>query len=348
MAEIRLTNISRFLKSKDRVFSIKNLNLSFPDGKTTVILGPSGCGKSTLLRIIAGLDRQDSGDITFNGKIMNEIPAKERRLGMIFEDFALYPHYTSKKNIISYFIFKRKTPELTRKAEEKLKKTSELLDIDIEYLLDKNPTKLSMGEKQRVAIGRCITRDPVVFLMDEPFSNLDAKLRSRYRIELKKLISQFKITTIYVTHDQQEAMLLGDHIAVMNDGKIEQTGSYKEIYNDPINTFVAGFITIYPEVPAISLIDGTNINNTLKDSLIGVKPEDIEIFNSEKKDSIKVRITQIMKNPLTNKLTFHFFIGTSKVVGLTDMNVDLAVGKDIWVHFKKQFEFDRNTGNKKT
>ena len=241
MATIKLINISKLLKSKDRVFSIDNLNLTIPDGKTTVILGPSGCGKSTLLRIISGLDHQDSGNVKYDEKIMDDIYPKDRGLGMVFENYALYPHYSSKKNILSYFVFKKKTPELNKEAEEKLKKTSELLEVDIEYLLDKNPDKLSAGEKQRVALGRCITRDPVLFLLDEPFANLDAKLRNKYRIELKKLINRFKITTIYVTHAQQEASLLADMVAVMNDGRIEQTGEYKEIYDKPANTFVHPF-----------------------------------------------------------------------------------------------------------
>ena len=347
MAEIKLINISKLLRSKDRVFAIENLNLTIPDGKTTVILGPSGCGKSTLLRIISGLDVQDSGNVKYGERIMDDIHPKERRLGMVFEDYALYPHYTSKKNILSYFIFKKKSPELDKEAEERLKKTSELLEVDIEYLLDKNPSKLSAGEKQRVALGRCITRDPVLFLLDEPFANLDAKLRRKYRIELKKLISQFKMTTVYVTHDQQEASLLADMIAIMNDGKIEQTGEYKEIYSDPANTFVAGFVTMYPDAPAINLIDGINISENFADISIGIRPEDIEISVTEKDNYINSRITQIIKNPLTNKLIFKFLIGEDEVFGLADMNENLSVGQEIWAYFKKQFEFDKKSGQRK-
>jgi len=175
-------------------FSMENLNLTISDGKVMVVLGPSGCGKSTLLRLIAGLMPLDSGEIYYDEVNMGNIPPGERKIGMIFQNYALYPHLTSKKNILSYFLFKKKTPELDEFAQEKYQKTSELLGVDIEYLMDRSPVHLSGGEKQRVALGRCITREPRLFLLDEPFSNLDQKLREKYRVQLKQLLRHFNIT----------------------------------------------------------------------------------------------------------------------------------------------------------
>ncbi|MEE4312252.1 MAG: ATP-binding cassette domain-containing protein, partial [candidate division KSB1 bacterium] len=224
------TMIARLMKKMEsemtsnvpqRPFSIEDLSLTIPDGKTMVILGPSGCGKSTLLRIIAGLMQPQSGTVLYDGVDVKAIPPGDRQIGMVFQNYALYPHFTAKNNILSYFRFQKQTPELDHLAQEKYRKTSELLGVDIEYLLDKKPTHLSGGEKQRVAIGRCITRDPKLFLLDEPFSNLDQPLREKYRLHLKKLLRHFQITTVYVTHDQQEAMILADLLAIMNIGQIE-------------------------------------------------------------------------------------------------------------------------------
>jgi ABC-type sugar transport system ATPase subunit len=228
-------------------FVLENLSLTIPDGKVMVILGPSGCGKSTLLRLIAGLMPLNSGQICYDGKDMDNIAPSERKIGMVFQNYALYPHFTAKANVLSYFLFKKKTPELDQLAQEKFQKTSELLGVDIEYLMDKQPTTLSGGEKQRVAIGRCITRDPALFLLDEPFSNLDQKLREKYRRQLKKLLRYFRITTVYVTHDQQEALCLADVLTIMNIGSIEQVGTPEEVYNKSMykNTWPRTFYSAF-------------------------------------------------------------------------------------------------------
>lgn len=246
-------------------FSVQNLNLFVPDGKTMVLLGPSWCGKTTLLRLIAGLIKPDSGEIKFDGGDMESIPPGERGIGMVFQNYALYPHFTSKGNILSYFLFRRKTPELNGLAKERFRRTSELMGVDIAYLLNKKPTHLSAGEKQTVALGRCITRDPTVFLLDEPFSNLDQQLKEKYRVNLKSLLSHFGITTIYVTHDQQEAFILADLIAIMDVGTVEQVGTYEEIYTSPKTIFVAGFLNLDTDTPAINLIDGRYISEALED-----------------------------------------------------------------------------------
>src|SRR5437667_2988953 len=223
-------------------FSMQNLNLRIPDGKTIVVLGPSGCGKTTLLKIIAGLIPPDSGEVRYDGVDVKDIRPGDRRIGMVFQNYALYPHMSSRTNVMAYFLFRKKTPELNALAKAKYQRTSELMGVELAYLLDRKPTTLSGGEKQRVALGRCITRDAALFLVDEPFANLDQALREKYRVHLKTLLRQFNITTVYSTHDHHEASVLADVLAVLDRGRIEQVGTYEEIYNLPRNVFVAGFL----------------------------------------------------------------------------------------------------------
>ena len=266
MARIDLIKVGKLLRDRDRAgpgslltgamtdvisaprgrpaagFSIENLDLTIHDGETMVILGPSGCGKTTLLKIIAGLISPDSGQVRYNGMNVAEVSPGERRIGMVFQNYALYPHLDSKANVLSYFLFRKRTPALDAMARAKYQRTSELMGVELGYLLDRKPTTLSGGEKQRVALGRCITRDPALFLLDEPFSNLDQALREKYRVNLKILLRQFDITTVYVTHDHYEALILADRLAVMDRGRIEQVGTYQEIYDRPRNVFVAEFL----------------------------------------------------------------------------------------------------------
>src|SRR5581483_5210476 len=255
MARIDLIGLSATLRSREPgrlglaarsrggpEFEIRDLNLSVFDGETLVVLGPSGCGKTTLLKLIAGLIRPESGAVRYDGVDMTRVMPGARRVGMVFQNYALYPHMTSRTNVLSYFLFRKKTPEMDALAREKYRRTSELMGVELEALLDRWPGTLSGGEKQRVALGRCITRDPAVFLLDEPFSNLDQALRERYRVNLKVLLRQFGITTVYVTHDHVEALILADRLAIMGRGRIEQVGTYQEIYDEPRNAFVAGFL----------------------------------------------------------------------------------------------------------
>jgi len=327
-------------------FSIKNLNLSIPDGKITVILGPSGCGKTTLLRIIAGLIQPDSGKIKYDGVDMKDTPPKERGIGMVFQNYALYPHFTSKSNILSYFFFKKKTPELDKMAKEKYRKTSQLMGVDIAYLLDRKPTHLSGGEKQRVALGRCITRDPALFLLDEPFSNLDQKLRGKYRINLKRLLNHFNITTVYVTHDQQEALILADIIAVMNVGRIEQVGIYEEIYNNPKSIFAADFLNLDVDTPAIDLIDGEYISEEIKEMIVGVRPEDIEVCEEEKDNYIKGRIVDVRNIPIKNATILRIKIDKDEIYVQTALKENLLANNEVWLHFKKYHIFDKESGQR--
>jgi multiple sugar transport system ATP-binding protein len=258
-------------------FSIEGLDLEIPDGEVMAVLGPSGCGKSTLLRLIAGLMPVDSGSILYDGADAGSLPPGERGIGMVFQNYALYPHMDSRANVLSRYLFRKRTTELDAEAAAKYRRTAELLGVEIEKLMDRMPKGLSGGEQQRVAVARCITRDPKLFLLDEPFSNLDQKLRERYRSQLRILLKQFSITTVYVTHDQVEALVLADLIAIMNQGRIEQVGTAQQIYDEPATAFAADFINFEPDSPPINFIDGSLVSAELSRFTIGARPEDIEV-----------------------------------------------------------------------
>lgn len=234
MAGIRLEHIS---KSFRKTAVLQDISLNINDGECTVLVGPSGCGKSTLLRVICGLETCTSGNLFIDNKCVNNVPAAHRGLTMVFQSYALYPHMTVYDNMAFALQIKKVDK---KEIYSRVMNAANILKIT--NLLERKPGELSGGQRQRVAIGRCIVRHPAAFLFDEPLSNLDASLRREMRYELAKLKEQLKSTMIYVTHDQEEAMTLADKIVVMRDGKIEQTGSPLEIYNDPVNTFVASFI----------------------------------------------------------------------------------------------------------
>ena len=234
MPEIRLKNVYKYF---DSVQVFDGIDLTIPDGKFTVFVGASGCGKSTLLRMIAGLEEVSGGDIYFDDLRVNDIPASKRGAAMVFQSYALYPNMTVYKNLA----FGLKIAKFSRaQIDEKIIKTAEMLQID--PLLNRRPAELSGGQRQRVAIGRAIVRDPKVCLLDEPLSNLDAALRTQMRRELTKLHQTISATMIYVTHDQIEAMTMGDQIVVLNEGRIEQSGPPMEVYRHPANQFVACFL----------------------------------------------------------------------------------------------------------
>ena len=331
---------------KKSAFFIENLNLTIPDAKIMVILGPTGCGKTTILKIIAGLIQPDSGEVKYDGINMKDSLPKDRKIGMVFQDYALYPHFTSKSNVLSYFLFKKKTPELKEIANEKYKKTSELLGVDITYLMDRIPNNLSGGEKQRVAIGRCITREPALFLLDEPFSNLDQKLKEKYRLSLKILLKNFNITTVYVTHDQQEAYILADLITIMNKGKIEQVGTFEDIYNKPNNIFVAEFLNLDQDTQAINLIDGEEIFDNPKNVIIGVRPEDIEIKGEKNKNYIKGNIIDSRNIILKKKIIATISINKNIVYAQIPFNKNLFLKNSVYLRFKKYLYFDKKSGQR--
>jgi ABC-type sugar transport system ATPase subunit len=327
-----------------RNFSMENLNLTIPHAKTMVILGPSGCGKTTLLKIIAGLLPPDSGQVLFNGVDMNAVSPGERRIGMLFQSYALYPHMTAKTNILSYFLFRKKTPELDAQARAKYKRTAELLGVEIEYLQDRLPPTLSGGERQRVALGRCITRDPALFLLDEPFSNLDPKLREKYRVNLKTLLAQFNITTVYVTHDQQEALILADQIAIMDAGKIEQVGTYEEIYTCPKNLFIAEFLKLGVETPPINLLDGARIAPALAGTKIGARPEDVTVLREQGENTLQGTVVNKMNLALKGFAVLTVRVGESEIVTPVPIAQNMQLNDQVWLGFVKYHVFDGKTG----
>ncbi|TZE83117.1 ABC transporter ATP-binding protein [Calorimonas adulescens] len=291
MADVVFKNISKVYPGG--VKAVDNFNLEIKDKEFVVLVGPSGCGKSTTLRMVAGLEEISSGELYIDGKLVNDVPPKDRDIAMVFQNYALYPHMNVYENM-AFGLKLRKTPrdEIDRRVKEAAK------ILDIEGLLNRKPKALSGGQRQRVALGRAIVRNPKVFLMDEPLSNLDAKLRVQMRTELSKLHDRLQTTFIYVTHDQTEAMTMGNRIVVMKDGVIQQVASPQEIYNRPQNIFVAGFIGS-PEMNfidgrisaqggkyflnfkdiSLSLPDGIaksiNPNYIGRDVVIGIRPEDI-------------------------------------------------------------------------
>ena len=234
MAEV---HIKKVVKKYDDVLAVRGIDLDIRDHEFVVLVGPSGCGKTTTLRMIAGLEEITDGEIAIGGDVVNDVPPKDRDIAMVFQNYALYPHMTVHENM-SFGLRLKKFPkdEINRRVDEAAR------ILDITELLDRKPKQLSGGQRQRVAMGRAIVRNPKVFLFDEPLSNLDAKLRVQMRIEIKKVHQKVRTTTVYVTHDQVEAMTLADRVVVMNHGVIEQVGTPTELYHHPRTRFVAGFI----------------------------------------------------------------------------------------------------------
>jgi multiple sugar transport system ATP-binding protein len=296
MAQVALRNI---VKLFDKTPAVQGIDLDINDREFIVLVGPSGCGKSTTLRMIAGLEEATSGEIYIGDQLVNDVPPKDRDIAMVFQNYALYPHMTVYENM-SFGLRLKKFPKL--EIKERVEAAARILDIT--DLLQRRPKQLSGGQRQRVAMGRAIVRNPKVFLFDEPLSNLDAKLRVQMRTEIKKVHQKVTTTTVYVTHDQVEAMTLADRVVVMNAGRIEQIGAPNEVYHNPKTRFVAGFIGS----PAMNFLPGRVVNggsnlsirlsDTLtlpmpesrtkryqpyvgKDMIFGIRPEDIIETRSE-------------------------------------------------------------------
>ncbi len=267
MADVALRNV---VKKYDEVVAVSSINLDIPNHEFVVLVGPSGCGKSTTLRMIAGLEEITGGEISIGGAVVNDLPPKDRDIAMVFQNYALYPHMTVAENM-SFGLKLRKLP----KPEIKLRVDNAARILDITELLDRRPKQLSGGQRQRVAMGRAIVRNPKVFLFDEPLSNLDAKLRVQMRTEIKRVHQKVKTTTVYVTHDQVEAMTLADRVVVMNAGKIEQIGTPNDLYHHPATRFVAGFIgsPAMNFVPATLEGNGAALRVRLSDTLAFDVPE---------------------------------------------------------------------------
>jgi len=280
MASIKIDKVNKYFGS---THVIKDVSLDIKSESFTVLVGPSGCGKSTILRMIAGLEEINSGTISIDDKVVNDLPPKERNIAMVFQSYALYPHMTVFDNM-AFGLKIAKVPK--EEIESRVQKAAEILELG--ELLERKPNQLSGGQRQRVAMGRAIVRNPVAFLFDEPLSNLDAKLRVQMRLEIKKLQTQLKTTSLYVTHDQVEAMTLADRMIVMNEGNVEHIGTPLEVYTKPKTLFTAQFIGS----PAMNILKGNCGGNKLilanKASLsvnskfngpvnIGMRPEDFEL-----------------------------------------------------------------------
>ena len=289
MATVSLVELTKRFGDKAVV---DRLSLEVADGEFLVILGPSGCGKTTTMRMVAGLETISDGEVRIGDRIVNDLPPKHRDVAMVFQSYALYPHMNVFRNIEYPLRVRRVEQEERRAAVQAAAKR-----VNLDGLLDRLPRELSGGERQRVALARAIIRTPQVFLMDEPLSNLDASLRGRMRAELKHLQRELKITTIYVTHDQVEAMTLADRIAVMRDGTLQQLGSPREIYREPANLFVAGFIG----APGMSFLEGrleagvflgpsiaveTPVAATSSSVVLGVRAEDLTMVSPEEADLV--------------------------------------------------------------
>ena len=253
MAQITLDNITK--RYPDGYEAVRDMNLEIKDGEFVILVGPSGCGKSTALRMIAGLEDITEGELRIGDQVVNDKAPKDRDIAMVFQNYALYPHMSVRDNM--GFALKLRGMD---KAEINKKVTEAARILDLEPHLDRKPSQLSGGQRQRVAMGRAIVRDPAAFLMDEPLSNLDAKLRVQMRTEVSRIQQQLGTTTVYVTHDQTEAMTLGDRVAVMRAGLIQQVGSPMELYNEPVNLFVAGFVGS----PAMNFMPATVEGDTVK------------------------------------------------------------------------------------
>src|SRR5699024_11035908 len=295
MAEIELKNVTKTFP--DGAVGVDKANLHIKDGEFIILVGPSGCGKSTTLNMIAGLEDITDGDLLIGGDRVNDVAPKDRDIAMVFQSYALYPHMTVRENI-EFPLKLAKVPK--KEIEEKVAEASRILDLD--PYLDRKPSYLSGGQRQRVAMGRAIVRRPKVLLMDEPLSNLDAKLRVQMRAEISRLQDQLGVTTVYVTHDQTEAMTLGDRVVVMKGGVIQQVGEPQELYDHPKNLFIAGFIGS----PSMNFTPGRlnrgeastglgdiplsdELNSRLKDSAdrqvsVGLRPEafeDVELVDED-------------------------------------------------------------------
>jgi multiple sugar transport system ATP-binding protein len=289
MADIKLRDITK--RYADGTEAVKHMNLEIEDGEFMILVGPSGCGKSTALRMIAGLEDISEGELLIGDRVVNNLSPRDRDIAMVFQNYALYPHMTVRQNM-GFALKLAKVPQA--EIDKKVEDAARVLDLT-EHL-ERKPANLSGGQRQRVAMGRAIVRDPQAFLMDEPLSNLDAKLRVQMRTEVSRLQRDLSTTTVYVTHDQTEAMTLGDRVAVMRSGVLQQVDTPRVLYNDPVNIFVAGFIGS----PAMNFFSGTISGDTLKlpfaevpvpggvshagDVIVGIRPEDFEDARFAPKD----------------------------------------------------------------
>lgn len=329
MSNVILKNVTKIYDKKK---VIDNIDLTINDKEFVVLVGASGCGKSTLLRMIAGLENITDGEIYIGDKKVNDVHPKDRDIAFVFQSYALYPHMTVRENI-AFGLKMRKVDKET--IDKKVQEAAEILDLG-EYL-DRKPKQLSGGQRQRVALGRAIVRNPKVFLMDEPLSNLDAKLRVQMRSEIKKLHEKLQTTFIYVTHDQTEALTMGDRVVVLDKGVIQQADSPEEIYNNPANTFVAGFVGS----PQMNFIDSKDFPHSVKeDCIIGIRPEKM-VCGGDIKFSVNVDITEL----LGSEKIAYFNIGSKKCSAKLPADYNVGDTLDLSIRPEDLYFFDKE-GNR--
>jgi multiple sugar transport system ATP-binding protein len=356
MAKVELRNVCKTYEKKVEI--VKNISLDINDKEFIVLVGPSGCGKSTILRMIAGLEEITAGEIYIGDRVVNNVHPKDRDIAMVFQNYALYPHM----NVYDNMAFGLKMRKFQKdEIDKRVREAAESLNLT-EYL-ERKPRQLSGGQRQRVALGRAIVRDPQVFLMDEPLSNLDAKLRVQMRFEIKKLHDRLQTTFIYVTHDQVEAMTMGDKIVVLNGGVIQQADTPENIYNYPENKFVAGFIgspamnfvevlisddksikldsyTIYPDENLGRIIENNNLSG--KKVTIGIRPEHFYLNN----EGIKA-VPELVEMLGSEKLV-HFMLDNHKLVAKLSSDSHAESGKEISLipDLSRILLFDRESGQR--
>ena len=321
MAEIELKDVTK--RYPDGTEAVKKMNLHIQDGEFMILVGPSGCGKSTALRMIAGLEDITEGELLIGGDRVNELAPRDRDIAMVFQNYALYPHMTVRENMgFALKLAKEDKEEISKRVEE----AAQILDLS-EHL-ERKPANLSGGQRQRVAMGRAIVRSPAAFLMDEPLSNLDAKLRVQMRAEVSRLQQRLETTTIYVTHDQTEAMTLGDRVAVMRSGVIQQVDRPQELYDEPRNLFVAGFIGSpsmnfmpghvengHVKLPMVDVPVPEALRGELQDGrkvIVGVRPEHMEDASliSERHSGVLFKTTIDLLESMGSELYAHFKVGS--------------------------------------
>ena len=328
MSNVVLKNVTKIYDKKK---VINDVSLEIKDKEFVVLVGASGCGKSTLLRMIAGLEDITDGEILIDDKVVNNIHPKDRDIAFVFQSYALYPHMTVRENI-AFGLKMRKVDKAT--IDKKVKEAADILDLG-EYL-DRKPKQLSGGQRQRVALGRAIVRNPKVFLMDEPLSNLDAKLRVQMRSEIKKLHEKLQTTFIYVTHDQTEALTMGDRVVVLNNGTIQQADSPEEIYNNPSNMFVAGFVGS----PQMNFIDSNDFPyNTKENTTVGIRPE-----NMTSGGDIKIKVNVEITELLGSEKIAYFYIGNNKCSAKLPADYIINKELELSINPKDIYLFDKDTG----
>ncbi|PRY26170.1 carbohydrate ABC transporter ATP-binding protein (CUT1 family) [Aliiruegeria haliotis] len=342
--------LRKLVQTYDKVTVLHGIDLEIGDGEFVVLVGPSGCGKSTTLRLIAGLEEATSGDIEIGGRVVNHLEPKERDIAMVFQNYAIYPHMTVRRNIG----FGLRSSTLSRPEKDaRIEEVAKILDM--QDLLARKPSQLSGGQRQRVAIGRAMVRDPAVFLFDEPLSNLDAQLRTQMRLEIKKLHQRVGTTIVFVTHDQVEAMTMADRIVIMKDGVIQQVGTPAEVYHAPANTFVATFIGApsMNMLPAVGTDEGIRLASGQEVALergpgagrgvtLGVRPDDLH----EGKGVPILGGTVAVREPLGPETLIYVDVDGSEVIAKADGRVPPEVGARVELCARPEdlHVFDATTG----